>query len=61
MIWKALQRFYGFGFFNMMIEKEFGINPETHEEIAQSFIGQISSIKSDAIDKLEGISEQVSI
>jgi hypothetical protein len=60
-IWKTLQKYYGFGFFNVMIEKEFGINPETHEEIAQSFVGQISSIKIDAIEKLEGISEQVSI
>lgn len=59
-IWKMLQKYYGYGFFNVMIEKEFGINPDTHEEIVHSFIGQISSFKEDTIEKLNLVQDQVS-
>lgn len=59
-IWKSLQKFYGFGFFNVMIEKEFGINPDTHEEIVHSFVGQISSFKDNTLDKMNSLDEQVS-
>jgi hypothetical protein len=59
-IWKTLQKFYGFGFFNVMIEKEFGINPYTHEEIVHSFVGQISSFKDDTMEKFHSVEEQVS-
>ena len=55
-----LQKYYGYGFFNVMIEKEFGINPDTHEEIVHSFIGQISSFKEDTIEKLNLVQDQVS-
>ena len=27
-----MQKYYGYGFFNVMIEREFGINPLTYEE-----------------------------
>ena len=60
-IWKCLQKYYGYGFFNVMIEKEFGINPDTHEEISYSFIGQITSIKQETMDQLRSIEDQVSL
>lgn len=59
-IWKTLQKYYGYGFFNLMIEKEFGINPDTHEEIVHSFVGQISSFKDDTMDKFNAVKDQVS-
>lgn len=59
-IWKNLQKYFGYGFFNMMIEQEFGINPDTHEQIAYSFIGQITSIRGDTMEKLQQVDEQVS-
>ena len=34
-IWLNIEKQFGFGFFNQMIEKEFGINPDTHSKIAK--------------------------
>ena len=36
-VWKAFEQFYGRGFFNACIEKEFGITPETHNQLVQKF------------------------
>ena len=33
-IWRCLEKYYGFGFFNVMIEQEFGINPSTYSKPA---------------------------
>ena len=59
-IWKCIQKYYGYGFFNVMIEKEYGINPNTYEEISESFNGQITILKDESLEKLELIEEQVS-
>ena len=48
-------------FFNVMIEKEFGINPDTHEEISYSFVGQISSLKEETMERLNSVEDQVKI
>ena len=58
-IWKNLQKYYGYGFFNVVIEKEFGINPDTHEEIVHNFVGQISSFKEDTMEKFNFVEQQV--
>lgn len=44
-----------------MIEKEYGINPNTYEEISESFNGQITILKDESLEKLELIEEQVCI
>lgn len=56
-IWKCIQKYFGYGFFNVMIEKEFGINPYTHEEIVHNFIGQVTGVKENALEKLRRIEE----
>lgn len=30
-IWRSIEKYYGYGFFNRIIEDEFGINPDSHE------------------------------
>lgn len=44
-IWEAFSKYYGMGFFNKMIEKEFGINPDTHEEIGNKFAEEVNNIR----------------
>ena len=36
-IWLNIEKTFGFGFFNKQIELEFGINPQTHENMAFDF------------------------
>lgn len=36
-IWKAFDEYYGYGFFFDVLEKEFGITPETHAELVERF------------------------
>lgn len=36
-IWKAFEQFYGRGFFNACIEQEYGITPETHNQLVEKF------------------------
>ena len=54
-IWDAFNKHYSPGFFNKMIEREFGINPDTHEEIGNKFGQEVNNIRilsNERFDKL---------
>jgi hypothetical protein len=57
-IWEAFSKHYGAGYFNKMIEKEFGINPDTHEEIGNKFGQEVDNIRIDMNAKLDKISKE---
>lgn len=57
-IWEAFGKHYGVGFFNKMIEKEFGINPDTHEEIGNRFGQEVNNIRIEMSAKLDKISKE---
>ena len=44
-IWKAFDQYYGYGFFFDVLEKEFGITPETHKNLVSQFDKEIESYK----------------
>jgi len=44
-----------------MIEKEFGINPYTHEEIVHSFVGQVTSVKETCMENLHTVEDATDI
>jgi hypothetical protein len=50
-IWEAFSKYYGGGFFNKMIEKEFGINPDTHEEIGNKFGQEVNNLRETSNEK----------
>ncbi|CAI2359505.1 unnamed protein product [Moneuplotes crassus] len=57
-IWEGFVKHYGNGFFNKMIEKEFGINPDTHEEIGNKFGQEVNNIRLEMIEKFEKLSKE---
>jgi flagellar biosynthesis/type III secretory pathway protein FliH len=44
-IWNAFETFYNEGFFYGEIEKEFGITPETHDKLIESFDRRLNEYK----------------
>ena len=44
-IWKAFEKYYGYGFFNKVIESEFGINPDTRKEIGFKIEEEIKELR----------------
>ena len=60
-IWEAVTKHYGSGFFNKMIEKEFGINPDSHEEIGNRFGQEVSSIRIKANDSFNQLSSEMKV
>ena len=57
-IWEGFVKYYGNGFFNKMIEKEFGINPDTHEEIGNKFGQEVDFLRIEMNDKFQQISQE---
>lgn len=44
-IWDNFSHYFGKGFFNYPIEKEYGISPETHDKLIQRFDRKINQFK----------------
>jgi len=57
-IWEAFIKHYGNGFFNKMIEREFGINPDTHEEIGNKFGEEVNNIRITSNNKFEQLRKE---
>lgn len=47
-IWKSFDEYYGYGFFFDVLEYEFGITPETHNQLISKFDQEISTYKNAA-------------
>ena len=60
-IWRTMQRYYGYGFFNVMIEREFGINPLTHEETTKKFMGEVANVEETMKESLNKVNEKMEI
>lgn len=57
-IWSAFAKHYHKGFFYNMIEAEFGITPETHSKLVETFDSKINEYKAKADEKLEEMSKK---
>lgn len=42
-IWESLEKFYGIGFFYEIIEKEFGVSPDTNDVINNEIMRQMNA------------------
>lgn len=52
-IWNAFATHYHKGFFYNMIEIEFGITPETHGKLVETFDNKLNDYRAKADEKLE--------
>jgi len=57
-IWKSFDENYGYGFFFDVLEKEFGITPETHNKLIERFDQEIENYKNVADSKISNISKK---
>lgn len=60
-IWDAFNKHYSPGFFNKMIEREFGINPDTHEEIGNKFGQEVNNIRIMSNERFEKLLKETRI
>ena len=58
LIWNAFDTHYHKGFFYNQIEYEFGITPETHERLIETFDEKISAYKAMAEKQIEEIGKK---
>ncbi len=56
-IWRSIEKYYGFGFFNIMIEQEFGINPNTYSKVLSTFEGLVSKTKNECDERIANLVE----
>jgi hypothetical protein len=54
-IWDALEQSFGFGYFNAIIEKEFGITPEFKEFIHKQFNDELNKTRTEMLSKIKKI------
>jgi len=59
-IWKAFDQHYGYGFFFDVLEKEFGITPETRDNLISRFNTEINKFKTAANTQISSIAEKSS-
>ena len=59
-IWKAIENFYGYGFFTKILEEEYGITPDFQDKLRKDFQAELSTVKHDAATKINKISNQAS-
>lgn len=57
-IWRAFDQHYGYGFFFDVLEKEFGITPETRDTLIKRFNTEINKFKSAASTQISSITEK---
>jgi len=58
-VWEALEAHYGYGFFNKLIEEEFGIEPDFQEKIKDQFLSELHEVKHDASEKIAQVTSTV--
>ena len=54
-VWDALDHAYGFGYFNAVIEKEFGITPDFKEFIGRQFTEELNKTRNEMSIKVKKI------
>lgn len=54
-VWDALESSFGFGYFNSIIEKEFGITPEFKEFIHNQFNDELNKTRTEMHSKIKKI------
>jgi|LauGreDrversion4_2_1035121.scaffolds.fasta_scaffold113398_1 hypothetical protein len=54
-LWEALESAFGFGYFNPIIEKEFGITPEFKEYIHKQFNDELNKTRTEMHSKIKKI------
>jgi hypothetical protein len=54
-LWDALESSFGFGYFNPIIEKEFGITPEFKEYIHKQFNDELNRTRNEMHSKVKKI------
>lgn len=57
-IWKAFDKHYGYGFFFDVLETEFGITPDTRDNLISRFDSEIDKFKSAASNQISTIAEK---
>ena len=57
-IWTAFENNYSRGFFYPEIEREFGITPETHDKLVQSFDKKVEAFKETAQRQVDTVTEK---
>lgn len=54
-VWEAVDKVYGFGFFNEVIQEEYGITPDFTSKIEDMFVDEINSLKHLQLERINSV------